>query len=210
MSNDASYCYRYPRPALTTDAVLTAWDGSRMWVLLIRRGREPFEGRWALPGGFVEIDEDLPDAVARELAEETGARGVYLEQLATYGRPGRDPRGRTVSVAYLGLCRRSDVRVAGGDDAARADWFDWAHVPPLAFDHDRILADARARLAVRLQLAPLARHLLPDTFTSAELATLQEHVTDCPCADADVVGLYLDRKWIASVGTDRYRFVAEP
>ena len=209
MSDERPYCYAYPRPALTVDVALVCDAGSHIEVLLIQRGKDPFRGRWALPGGFVDMDEDLPDAAARELAEETGAQDVYLEQLGAYGRPDRDPRGRTVSVAYLGLCRRSDVRAAGGDDAAEAAWFAWTQTPPLAFDHDHILADARDRLALRLQQAPMARHLLPETFEPAALTALHRHVSGCTCTQDDLVARYVHRNWMASAGPGLFRFVAE-
>jgi len=210
MSDDRPYCYAHPRPALTVDVALVCDEGTRIEVLLIRRGNDPFRGRWALPGGFVDMDEDLVDAATRELAEETGAQDVHLEQLGAYGRPGRDPRGRTVSVAYLGLCRRSDVSVAGGDDAAEADWFGWTQTPPLAFDHDQVLADARDRLGVRLQRAPVARHLLPETFDPAALTALHRHVSACRCTQDELVARYLHRNWIAPVGPGLFRFVETP
>jgi 8-oxo-dGTP diphosphatase len=112
-------------------------------VLLVRRGREPFEGRWALPGGFVERGERLEDAVLRELLEETGAVGTVSGIVGAYSRPDRDPRGHTVSVAYAIDVEGETVR--GGDDAAEAAWHDLASPPPLAFDHDEILSDARER-----------------------------------------------------------------
>ena len=209
MSEARPYCYAYPRPALTVDVVLVSWDGAHAQVLLIERGGEPFLGRWALPGGFVGIDEDLPDAARRELAEETAARGVHLEQLGAYGRPDRDPRGRTVSVVYLGLCRRSDVHVQSGDDAAGANWFDWNQAPPLAFDHDQILADARVALADRVRLTPVARHLLPHTFDPGALVQLHRHVLGCRCTQDDLVDTYRRRHWIEPAGQDRYRFTPE-
>ena len=210
MSEARPHCYAYPRPALTVDVVLVSWDGARVQVLLIQRGHQPFQGQWALPGGFVEIDEDLPDAARRELAEETGARNVHIEQLGAYGRLGRDPRGRTVSVVYLGLCRQAAVRVQSGDDAADARWFDWAQAPTLAFDHGPILSDARTRLADRVRSSPLARHLLPETFDPTALVQLHRHVLGCRCSQDDLIDTYRRRHWIETVGQDRYRFTAEP
>jgi len=144
------YTYDYPRPMVSVDAVVFRERGGRLEVLLIRRGKPPFEGMHALPGGFVEMDEDLPDAAARELREETGLDRVALEQLATFGRPDRDPRGRCISVAFVGALARSGDQVAGGDDAAEAGWHDTAALPPLAFDHGEIIDRAlgtRARNA---------------------------------------------------------------
>lgn len=142
--SEGAYRYDHPRPALTADCAVLA-DGGRR-ILLIRRGREPFAGGWALPGGFVEIDEDLPDAARRELREETGIRVERLAQIGAFGRPDRDPRGRVVSVAFLaavGAADGSPPRAA--DDAAEARWFALDDLPPLAFDHAEIV-DAALRL----------------------------------------------------------------
>jgi 8-oxo-dGTP diphosphatase len=131
---------------VTADVVLLSRE-ERPRVLLIRRKGEPFAGKWALPGGFVEMDETLEAAAARELHEETGVAVEGLEQLQTFGDPGRDPRGRTVSVVYLGRVDAGAVQPRAADDAAEVGWHDLASPPPLAFDHDKILACARARLA---------------------------------------------------------------
>jgi 8-oxo-dGTP diphosphatase len=145
-----NYTYDYPRPMVSVDAVVFREREGRLEVLLVRRGKPPFEGCHALPGGFVEMDEDLPDAATRELREETGLDGVALEQLAAFGRPDRDPRGRCISVAFWGSIARGGDRVRGGDDAAEAAWHDTAALPTLAFDHDEIIAlalELRARNA---------------------------------------------------------------
>jgi len=112
-----------------------------MEVLLIRRKHDPFMGKWALPGGFVEIDEDLMDGAIRELKEETGLAQIDLKQFGTYGKPGRDPRGRTISVVYYGFVQEGESSVTAGDDAAEACWFDIKKLPPLAFDHGEIIHD---------------------------------------------------------------------
>jgi len=151
----AAFSYEYPRPALTVDAVVFRRCAGRHEVLLIRRARPPFVGCWALPGGFVDIEEPLETAAARELKEETGLEGVALEQLRAFGDPGRDPRGRTVSIVYVGVlepghggkARGEEVR--GADDAAEAAWHFLDALPPMAFDHDRILDCARAWLESR-------------------------------------------------------------
>jgi len=162
--------FTYPRFAVTCDATVFSVREGRLTVLLIRRGKPPFEGDWAFPGGFVEIDEDLPDAAARELAEETGLEGLTLEQFHTFGRPGRDPRSRTITVAYIGWACEGELRA--GDDAADAAWFP-AHEPPaLAFDHDCILAHALADLRARDRQA-LRRLLPPDTADHAVDAFLK-------------------------------------
>lgn len=138
--------YEHPRPAVTVDAVVFATGGGATSVLLIRRGKPPFEGKWALPGGFVEMDETLARSAARELAEETGLTGVDLEQLHAFGDPGRDPRGRTVSIAHWGVIEGPAPHVRGDDDAAEARWHDVDALPELAFDHAHILRVAVQRL----------------------------------------------------------------
>jgi 8-oxo-dGTP diphosphatase len=140
------YRYDYPRPALTVDVVLVTRD-ARPRVLLIRRKSEPFAGKWALPGGFVDEGERLIDAGRRELKEETGTTVEDLEQLFTAADPGRDPRGWTVSVVFLG--RVAKAKAKAGDDAAEVGWFPLDDPPPTAFDHAMILERARARLADR-------------------------------------------------------------
>jgi 8-oxo-dGTP diphosphatase len=138
------YVYQYPRPAVTVDVVIATRE-PKPRVLLVRRKHEPFEGMWALPGGFVDMDEPLDDAARRELFEETGVQAKKLVQLHTFG----DPRGRTISVAYLALVDADRLAPRAGDDAAEVGWF-WLHRPPtLAFDHKEILAVARAHLKGR-------------------------------------------------------------
>lgn len=136
--------YEYPRPAVTVDAVVLRGTGDAREVLLVRRGAEPFLGRWALPGGFVDENERLEDAMRRELAEETGlVCGGPARQVGAFGDPGRDPRGWTVGVAFvLELDAGEPCDVRGGDDAAEAAWRRLDALPPLAFDHDRIVAAA--------------------------------------------------------------------
>ncbi len=135
------YTYAYPRPMVTVDAVVLAGETDAPHVLLIRRGNEPFAGCWALPGGFVDMEESLETAAARELEEETGLRGVALFQLHAFGDVGRDPRGRNITVVYRGALPKP-APVRPGDDAAEAAWFPARALPPMAFDHDRIIAMA--------------------------------------------------------------------
>ncbi|MDQ0797179.1 NUDIX domain-containing protein [Streptomyces sp. B1I3] len=166
--------------AVTVDlAVFTVRQG-RLHVLLVERGRQPFEGHWALPGGFVLPRESAEEAARRELAEETGLtqRSVcafHLEQLRTYTDPDRDPRMRVVSVAYAALV--PDLpEPRGGGDAAHARWWDTGRAGPLAFDHDRILADAHDRIGARLEYSCLATAFCPDEFTLGELQQVYETV----------------------------------
>ncbi len=147
------YTYEYPRPMVTVDALIFTRGAPRR-ILLIRRGSEPYQGRWALPGGFVEEDEDLEPAARRELEEETGLRGVALEQLRAFGRPGRDPRGRVIAVAYVGLVESVPPAVAGADDAAEARWFPVDALPPLAFDHEEIISYGLSSLEDRRRRVP--------------------------------------------------------
>ena len=134
-----SYTYKYPRPAVTADCVVIA-QATRE-VLLIQRGIEPFKGCWAFPGGFMNMDETTEQCAVRELEEETGLRLSSLRQIGTYSKVDRDPRGRTITVAYLALID-APVSVKGQDDAAQAQWFPLSALPPLAFDHAEIMQDA--------------------------------------------------------------------
>jgi 8-oxo-dGTP diphosphatase len=144
----ARFSYDYPRPALTVDLAITTRE-PRPRVLLIRRKKEPFAGSWAMPGGFVDENERLADAARRELEEETGVKVADLEQLYTAGDPGRDPRGWTVSVAYLAQINAADAKPVAADDADEVGWFPLDELPVLAFDHAMILARARTRLEDR-------------------------------------------------------------
>ena len=146
MPPEKKFAYDYARPSVTADVVLISHD-AKPRVLLIQRKKEPFAGTWALPGGFVDANERLEDAARRELREETGLEVGALEQLYTAGDPGRDPRGWTVSIAFLGRAKR--LRAKAGDDAAAVAWFPLDELPPLAFDHAMLLERARARLADR-------------------------------------------------------------
>jgi 8-oxo-dGTP diphosphatase len=139
------YTYDYPRPAVTVDIVIVTQE-SRPRVLLIRRKHSPYAGRWALPGGFVDMAEDLEAAARRELFEETGVRAGRLEQLGAFGDPHRDPRGRVISIAYLAEVDPSRLKPEADDDAEAVGWFSLARPPELAFDHGRILSLARQRL----------------------------------------------------------------
>jgi 8-oxo-dGTP diphosphatase len=166
----------YPRPALAADVVALGFDGEQLRVLLIQRGHEPFAGRWALPGGFVEQGESVEQAAVRELREETGIQGLSVEQLHTFSAPGRDPRGWVVSVTHLALLRLQEHVPVAGDDARRAEWLAVRSATDLAFDHDRALALALARVRARAARVPFGMELLPERFTLRELQALHRAV----------------------------------
>ena len=132
---------------VTVDAAVFSFLRGRARLLLVKRGRNPYKGSWAIPGGVVEIDEELEDAVVRELAEEAGLRGIDLEQMRTFGKCGRDPRGRQITVVFFGIAPKGQTRVKGGDDASEARWFDIEKLPEnMAFDHREVAASAIAKL----------------------------------------------------------------
>ncbi|HEY9113421.1 MAG TPA: NUDIX hydrolase [Bacteroidales bacterium] len=140
-----SYTYPYPRLSLTVDAVVFKIIDSKKFILLIQRKNEPFLGKWALPGGFVDMDETLETAVSRELEEETGLKNIDLKQLHAFSELNRDPRGRTVSVVFWGIIKNEATPVSG-DDAADARWFETDNLPELAFDHDEVVKMALKKL----------------------------------------------------------------
>lgn len=147
MAKKGKYTYDWPMPMVTVDAVVFTFFRGKAKVLLIKRKNEPFKDKWALPGGFIEIDEELEDAVARELKEETGLEKVTLEQMNTFGRCGRDPRGRQITVAFMGVANKGQTEIKAGDDAADVRWFDIERLPrDMAFDHDEVVGFAIKRL----------------------------------------------------------------
>lgn len=147
MAKKGKYIYDWPRPMVTVDAVVFAFFAGHAKLLLIKRAKEPFKGKWALPGGFVDIDEELQDAIERELAEETSLVDVPLQQMHTFGKCGRDPRGRQITIAFMGIATKAKQRIKAGDDAAKAQWFDIEKLPKeLAFDHNEVANFAIRRL----------------------------------------------------------------
>jgi 8-oxo-dGTP diphosphatase len=136
---DMLYTYAYPRPSVTVDIIVTKKENNSDYILLIERKNEPFKNQWALPGGFIDINEDIINAAYRELKEETSISDIKLQQLHTFGKPGRDPRGRTISVIYTGELLNLDQKVEAGDDAKIFRWFKLKEIPDMAFDHKDIV-----------------------------------------------------------------------
>lgn len=172
-----AYSYEYPHPAVTVDVAVFTVDNGALEVLLIKRGEWPHTGKWALPGGFVEIDESLKRAAWRELREETGVHAGYLEQLGAFGHPDRDPRERVITVVYIALVPLDRLRFEAGSDAADAQLFAVDELPELAFDHAKILRRARARLRDKLDIADIVRQLMPGRFTLSELQRTHETIS---------------------------------
>ncbi|NUN66370.1 NUDIX hydrolase [Pseudanabaena biceps] len=173
--------YEYPRPALTVDCIVFGLDAElKLKVMLIKRDIPPFIGQWAIPGGFVRIDETLGEAALRELQEETGIRNVFLEQLYTFGDLGRDPRDRTITVAYYALINLIDQNIHATTDAREANWFTLTQIPQLAFDHNQILEVAIARIRGKIRYQPIGFELLPTQFTLTQLQNLYETLLDRP------------------------------
>ncbi|NJN65795.1 MAG: NUDIX hydrolase [Chloroflexaceae bacterium] len=168
---------RYQRPSVTVDVVIFTLHNRELHVLLVQRRHWPFEGCWALPGGFIEMDESLEAAARRELEEETGVRDVYLEQLYTFGDPDRDPRTRVISVAYFALVQSDRQVLRTSDETSDVRWFPVQDVPlPLAFDHQRILTRAVSRLRSKLEYTTLAFQLLPEVFSILELKDIYQQI----------------------------------
>ncbi len=170
-----TFCYVHPHPAVTTDVVLFTIKNEQLQILLINRAAKPFQMTWALPGGFLELDETLEACAMRELEEETGISGVYLEQLYTFGNPGRDPRERVISVAYYALApyhKGLDPKAAS--DARDVSWHPINSLPDLAFDHAEIIKLAHQRLVSKLDYSTIAFQFLHQVFTLSELQSVFE------------------------------------
>lgn len=178
------YTYPYPKADITVDCVLFGLTPNwHLEVVLIRRAEDPFKGRWALPGGFIEFlkGETAYEAARREMQEETGIEVSYLEQLGTFDAPDRDPRGRTFSVAHYALVRTQDHKPEAGSDASRAEWVDvWEALSfsskVVAFDHSLILRTAVQRLQAKIRYAPVGFNLLPETFTLEQLRKVYQAI----------------------------------
>ena len=168
------YTYDYPHPAVATDCVVFGFDGHELKILLIERGIEPFKGVWALPGGFLRMDETAEQCALRELREETGLNLNYLKQLGTFSDVDRDPRERVISIAFYALAKKSEVQ--GGDDAKQAKWFVLNELPQLAFDHNYILHKAMEKIREDIHFEPIGFGLLDKEFTMSELQRLYEAI----------------------------------
>lgn len=168
----------YERPSVTVDVVIFSLVHADLQVLLVKRKNAPFAGVWAIPGGFVHINESLEEAAERELAEETGVTGVYTEQLYTFGDPERDPRTRVITVAYFALVPHDAAQHRPGADAAETAWFSVFDLPEVAFDHAEILDYALTRLRYKLEYTSVGFQLLPDVFTLTELQRAYETILD--------------------------------
>ena len=174
------YTYDYPHPAVTVDVAVFTIRNDALKVLLIKRAEAPYRGQWALPGGFVNIDESLDAAARRELDEETGVSGFYLEQLYSFGAPDRDPRERVITVAYYALIPSDRLELRAATDAEGVGWFALDELPPLAFDHAGILDTALERLAAKLDYSTIAFQLMPEAFTLTELQHVYELIARTP------------------------------
>jgi 8-oxo-dGTP diphosphatase len=173
-----AHTYEFARPALTVDIVVFALDEEDLKVMLVERDLKPFAGQWALPGGFVRVDESLDEAARRELQEETGLKDIFLEQLYTFGDLNRDPRERVVTVAYYALVNLQGHNVQASTDARNAAWFSVNDLPKLAFDHELILKTAHERLKGKVRYQPIGFELLPERFTLRQLQHLYEVILD--------------------------------
>jgi len=174
------YTYDYPHPAVTVDILIFTIHDNNLKVLLIRRAMEPFEGQWALPGGFVGMGESLRRAAWRELREETGVHAAFLEQLGAFGHPDRDPRERVITVAYYALVPFARLDIQAASDAKEARLFGMDELPDLAFDHSKILRRARERLQDKMEDPVIALQLVPEKFTLSELQRVHELILGEP------------------------------
>jgi 8-oxo-dGTP diphosphatase len=198
-----SYTYQHPHPAVTTDIVIFTIRQDELKVLLIKRANAPFQGEWALPGGFVAQDESLEEGARRELQEETGVAGVYLEQLYTFGRPDRDPRERVITVAYYALIPTDEVEIRAATDAEGVSWYGMEELPNLAFDHAEILEAAHERLVAKLEYSTIAFQFMPKEFTLTELQTVYELILREPVDKRNFRKRILSLKLIKDTAKER-------
>lgn len=181
-----AYSYEYPRPAMSCDCLIFGFDGNNLNLLLIERFHEPYAHYWALPGGFMEMDETTQQCAQRELFEETNLSGIELEPLGVYDNPPRDPRGRVVSVAFTGFVSIQAVNPVAGDDAALARWFDIKTLPPLAFDHKLMFTAALNKLRKKLRFYPFGKSVLPGSFSENELNNLYKSILNATFSEKEL------------------------
>lgn len=165
---------KFDRPSVTVDVLIFTIKDDKLNLVLVKRGVYPFEGRWALPGGFVRMEESLEEAAKRELQEETGVKNVYLEQLSTFGDPKRDPRTRVITIAYMALVPAHKLKLSASTDVSDVKTFAIGKLPPLAFDHKKIVETAICRLQAKIQYSNIVHGLLPDKFRLSELQKVYE------------------------------------
>lgn len=176
MSDQKKFEYDYWRPAVTVDNVVLNFDCNHLRMLLIRRKNEPFKDQWAFPGGFLDEQESLEEAAQRELKEEAGINKAPFIQVGTFSRPDRDPRGRTITTAFLTITRPNENAISAQDDAAEACWFPVHNMPALAFDHEEIFQKAKLILKILFNLSPVPFMLMNDLFTLPEMQRLYSEV----------------------------------
>ena len=172
--------YDFPRPALTTDCVIFGFDGGELKLLLLQREKDPFKGKWVLPGGFVYMDETTEACANRILQEKAGVRDVFIEQLYTFSEVDRDPRDRVISVAYYALVNTKQYELIAGRDTLKAEWFELSKLPKLAFDHSRIVRVAIERLRGKISYQPIGFELLNEKFTLTQLQAIYEAILEVP------------------------------
>jgi 8-oxo-dGTP diphosphatase len=187
------FSYKHPHPAVTTDIIVFTVRNDKLKILLIKRGAVPFKGSWALPGGFLKMDEDALTCAKRELKEETGLQDVYLEQLYTFSSVDRDPRERVISIAYFTLIPSEALILKADTDADDAEWFDMDDLPDLAFDHHAILEMAAKRLSAKMTYSTIGLQFMPEKFTLSRLQKVYEATANKPLDKRNF------RKWIMSL-----------
>ena len=175
-SPELKYCYKYPHPAVTADCVIFGFDGINIKVLLIQRGNDPYKGKWAFPGGFMNMDETAEQCARRELEEETGLSDVTVEQFCTFSDVNRDPRERVITVAHYALVKLSEVKC--GDDAEKAQWFSLNEIPSLAFDHELMFKKAIETIKERIMLKSEELNKQMDCFNRTEIEVINKIILE--------------------------------
>jgi len=198
-----NYTYDYPHPAVTTDIVIFTIRQDELKILLIKRALQPHKGEWALPGGFIMLEESLEEGARRELEEETGVKDVYLEQLYTFGQPDRDPRERVITVAFYALIPSDEIEITAATDAEGVSWFGMKEVPELAFDHENILSMANERLTAKLTYSTIAFQFMPSQFTLSELQHVYEIILREPLDKRNFRKRILSLNLIKDIGKER-------